>query len=123
MDRDLTLRFIEDKEREVEELHYQLGLVHLSPRTKETPSDLAAMVQVGMSVMHDEREEPLVTGLDEEHSELPVLGESCDSESLDCTLSWYRGDRELFPSESTPEAQEIVEHLPCGPAHEEVCVH
>jgi hypothetical protein len=34
MDRDLSLKFIEDKEREVEELCYQLSLAH-SPSLKQ----------------------------------------------------------------------------------------
>jgi len=120
MDKDLALRFVKDKEIEVEELQYELGLVRSSPLTTETPSDLTATVQAGMSVTHDEREEPFVTGSNEEHSELSVLGESSNSENLDCTLSWYCGDYEPFPSESTLEAQEIVEHLPWGLAREEV---
>jgi hypothetical protein len=44
MDRDLALKFFEDKEREVEELHYQLSLVRSSPLTTETPSDMVAMI-------------------------------------------------------------------------------
>jgi hypothetical protein len=44
MDRDLALKFIEDKAGEVEELHYQLSLVCSSPLATETPSDLAAMI-------------------------------------------------------------------------------
>jgi hypothetical protein len=51
MDRDLALMFVEDKERVVEELHYQLGLVCSSPLTIEAPLYLAAMVQAGMSVV------------------------------------------------------------------------
>jgi hypothetical protein len=84
MDRDLALKFIEDKVGEVEELHYLLSLVCSSPLSTETPSDLAAMIQVGVSVTHDMREEPLVTSSDEEHSKLPVLRRSHDSKSLDC---------------------------------------
>jgi hypothetical protein len=53
-----------------------------------------------------------VTSSDEE------LRRSHDSKSLDCVLS----DHEPFLLESTLEAREIVEHLPCGPTHDEVYV-
>jgi hypothetical protein len=69
-----------------------------------------------VSVIHDMREEPLVTSSDEEHFELPVLRTSHDSKSLDCTLR----DHEPFLLESTLEAWEIGEHLPRGPARKEV---
>jgi hypothetical protein len=118
MDRDLAIKFVEDKEGEVEELRYQLSLVRTSPLTVETPSDLAAMIQAGVSVMHDMREEPLVTSSNEEHSESSVLKRSHDLKSLDCT----HRDHEPFLLESTLEAQEIVEHLPCRPSHKEVYV-
>jgi hypothetical protein len=64
------------------------------------------------------REEPLVMSSNEEHSELPVLRRSHDSKSLDCALR----DHEPFLLESTLEALEIVEHLPCGSVLEEVYV-
>ena len=54
-----------------------------------------------MSVVHDVREEPLVTSSNEEYSELSILEESYDSERVDCTLSWQCGDHESFLSEST----------------------
>jgi hypothetical protein len=41
MDRDLALKFVEDKEREVEKLCYQLSLTRSSSLTIETPSSLA----------------------------------------------------------------------------------
>jgi hypothetical protein len=48
MDRDLALKFIEDKEREIEELCYQLSLAHSSSlTTTETPSSLAAVTHEG----------------------------------------------------------------------------
>jgi hypothetical protein len=105
MDRDLALKFVEDKDCEVEELHYQLSLVCSSPLPVETPSDLVASIQAGVSVTHDVREEPLVMSLNEEHSELSILEESYDSERVDCALSWQCGDHEPFLSESTLEAQ------------------
>jgi hypothetical protein len=122
MDRDLASSLLRTRKERLRSYIINLGLVRSSPLTAETPSDLAAMIQAGMSVTHDEREEPLVTRSDEEHSKLPVLEESCNSESLDCTLSWHCGDHEPFLLESTLEAQEIVEHLPCGLAREEVYV-
>jgi hypothetical protein len=39
---------------------------------------------------------------------------------VDYTLSWQCGVHEPFLSESTLEAQEIVEHLPWGPTHKGV---
>jgi hypothetical protein len=69
-----------------------------------------------VGVTHDMREEPLMTSSDKEHFESSVLRWSHDSESLDCALR----DHEPFLLESTLEAHEIVEHLPCGLAGEEV---
>jgi hypothetical protein len=89
MDRDLALKFVEGKAGEVEDLRYQLSLTHSSPLTTETPSDLAAMIQAGVSVTHDRREELLVMSSDEESSEFPILQRSHDSKSLDCTLRDY----------------------------------
>jgi hypothetical protein len=60
MDRDLALKFIEDKEREVKQLHYQLSWAH--------SSSLTIVIHEGMSGTHDLREEPLLTILHEEHS-------------------------------------------------------
>jgi hypothetical protein len=42
MDRDLVLKFIEDKEREVEELHYQLILARSSPPIADISSGSTA---------------------------------------------------------------------------------
>jgi hypothetical protein len=42
MDRDLALKFVEEKDCEVGELHYQLSLVCSSPLQAKTPSDLVA---------------------------------------------------------------------------------
>jgi hypothetical protein len=120
MDRDLALKFVEDNDSEVEKLHYQLSLVRSSPLPSETPSGLVASIQVGVSVTHDVREEPLVMGSDEEHSVLLILEESYDSERVDGALSWQCGDHEPFLSKSTLEAQEIIKHLSGGPTHEGV---
>jgi hypothetical protein len=76
------------------------------------------MIQEGVSVTHEMREEPLATSSDEEHLELPILKRSHDSKSLDCALR----DHEPFLLESTLEAQDIVEHLPRVPGREEVYV-
>jgi hypothetical protein len=76
VDMDLALNFVEDKEREVEELCYQLGLAHSSPLMKNTPSPLAV-------VTHGVREETLMMSQDEENSEIHVPKEI---DSLVCTL-------------------------------------
>jgi hypothetical protein len=83
MDRDLALKFVEDKEREVEELCYQLSLAHSSSLTTKTPSSLAIVTHEGVSGTHDLREEPFVTIPHEEHSELQVLEERYDTEGFD----------------------------------------
>jgi hypothetical protein len=126
MDRDLALKFVEDKEREVEELCYQLSLAHSSSlTTTETPSSLAVVTHEGMSGTHDLREEPLVTIPHKEHSELQVLEERYDTEGFDYAPVLHCGDHEPFLLESPLKAQglateEIVEHIPCGPTHKEV---
>jgi hypothetical protein len=68
MDKDLSLKFIEDKEREVEEFCYQLSLARSSSLKAKTPSSLAVVTHEGVSGPRDFREEPLVTILHEEHS-------------------------------------------------------
>jgi hypothetical protein len=71
MDRYLDLKLIEEKEREIDELCYQLSLAHSSLiTTTKTPSYLAAVAHEGMSVTHDLREDLLVTIPHGEHSEL-----------------------------------------------------
>jgi hypothetical protein len=70
MDRDLVLKFAEDKEREVEELNYQLSVTLCSPLTTGNPSSLAVVTQEGVSVTHDVREESLMMSPEKEHSEL-----------------------------------------------------
>jgi hypothetical protein len=80
------------------------------------------MIQAGMSITRDVRKEPLVTRSGEEHSKLSVLEKNHNSKSLDCILNCHCRDHEPFLLESTLEAQEIVEHLPCGLAREEVYV-
>jgi hypothetical protein len=62
MDRYLALKFVEDKEREFEEICYQLSLACSSLMTTiGNPSYLATIAHEGMSGTHDLREEPLVT--------------------------------------------------------------
>jgi hypothetical protein len=56
----------------------------------------------------------------DEHFELQVL-----EESFDCTLSWHCRDHVPFLLESSLEvsilaAEEIVEHIPCGPCRKEI---
>jgi hypothetical protein len=126
MDRDLSLKFIEDKEREVEELCCQLNLVRSSLLTvAKTPLSLALMTYEGVIGTHDLREEPLVMIPHKEHSELQVLEERYDVEGFDHALVLHCGGHELFLLESPLKAQglatvEIVERIPCGPARKEV---
>ena len=47
---------------------------------------MAVMTQKGMSVMHDEREEPFMMSPDEEDSELQEL-----EESFNCAPMWHCG--------------------------------
>jgi hypothetical protein len=69
MDKDLSLKFVEDKERDIEELCHQLSLSHSSSLIiAETPSSLAVVTNEGVGGTHDLREEPLVTILHEERS-------------------------------------------------------
>jgi hypothetical protein len=71
MDRDLSLKFIEDKEREIEDLCYQLSLENSSSLTEEETSPyLVVVTHESMSGTPDLREEPLVMISHEEHSEL-----------------------------------------------------
>jgi hypothetical protein len=73
MDRDLSLKFAEDKDREVEEHCYQLSLARSSLLTAETQSSLEVVTHEGVSGTHGLREEPFVTIPYEKHSELQVL--------------------------------------------------
>jgi hypothetical protein len=57
-----------------------------SPLKVGTPSYLAVMTQKGMSLMHDEREEPFMMSPDEEDSELQEL-----EESFYCAPMWHCG--------------------------------
>jgi hypothetical protein len=82
-----------------------------SPPIVGTPSSLAAVTQEGMCATDIERDE---------HFELQVL-----EESLDCALSWHCRDHVPFLLESSLEvsilaAEEIVEHIPCGPCRKEI---
>jgi hypothetical protein len=111
MDRDLALKFVEDKDQEVEELHYHLSMEHSSPLIVGTPSSLTTLTLEGMCATHIEREE---------HSELQVL-----EKSLDCAPSLDCHDHGPFLLESSLEVmtlaeEEIVEHIPCGLGREEI---
>jgi hypothetical protein len=108
MDRDLSLKFVEDKEREVEELCYQLSLARSSSLIVETQSYLVAMTHEGMSGTHGLREEPLVMIPYEEHSELQVLEESHDSEGFDYAHVLHGEDHEPFLLESPLKAQGLA---------------
>jgi hypothetical protein len=121
MDRDLALKFIEDKEREIEELCYQLSLAHSSSLTAaETPSYLAVVTHEGMSGTHDLRKEPLVTIPHKEHSKLQVLEERFDIEDFDRAPVLHCRDHEPFLLAQGLATEEVVEKIPCGPANKEV---
>jgi hypothetical protein len=57
-----------------------------SPLKVGTSSYLAVMTEKGMSVKHDEREEPFIMSPDEEDSELQEL-----EESFNCAPMWHCG--------------------------------
>jgi hypothetical protein len=126
MNRDLALKFIEDKEMEVEELCYQLSLACSASLTAiETPSSLVAMTHGGVSGTHDLREEPLVTILHEEHLELQVLEKRFNTEGFGHAPVSHCGDHEPLLLENPLKAQglateEIVEHISCKPDRKEV---
>jgi hypothetical protein len=121
MDRDLALKFIEDKEREIEELCYQLSLAHSSSlTTTKTPSSLAVVTHEGMSGTHDLREEPLVTIPHEENSELQVFEERFDTEGFDHAPIFHCRDHEPFLLAQGLATKEVVEKIPCGPTNKEV---
>jgi hypothetical protein len=92
MDRDHTLKITKDKEREAEDLCYQLSLARYSSLTAETPSSLVVMTHEGMSGTHDLRKEPFVTIPHEEHSELQVLEERYDAKGFDYAPDLHCGN-------------------------------
>jgi hypothetical protein len=97
MDRDLSLKFIDNKEREIEDICYQLSLAHsLSLIAVETSSSLAVVTHESMSGTHDLREDPLVTTPHEEHSELQVYEVSFDTKGFDRAHVWHCRDHESF---------------------------
>jgi hypothetical protein len=126
MDMDLDVKFVEEKEREVEELCYQLSLACSSSLTvSETPSYLVAMTHEDMSATHDLREEPLVTISHEEHSKLQVLEERYETKGFDGALDLHCGNHESFLLDNPLKDQglameEVVEHIPCGPTRKEI---
>jgi hypothetical protein len=127
MDMDLALKFVEDKEREVEEICYQLILAWSSSLTTKTPSYLVAATHEGMSGPHDLRDEPLVMIPHEEHSELQVLEERYGAEGFDYAPIFHCGDHESFLLKRSLKVQglatkETCEPIPCGTTHKEVYV-
>ena len=71
MDKDLSLKFAEDKAKKVEEISHQIRLAQYSSLiVVETSPSLAAVTHEDMSVTHGLREEPLVIITHEEHSKL-----------------------------------------------------
>jgi hypothetical protein len=121
IDRDLALKFDEDKEREIEELCYQLSLAHSSSlTTTKTPSSLVAVTHEGMSGTHDLREEPLVMIPQEEHSELQVFEERFDIEGFDYAPVLHCMDHESFLLAQGLATEMVVKQIPCEPANKEV---
>jgi hypothetical protein len=121
MDRDLALKFVEDKEREIEELCYQLSMAHSSSlTTTETPPYLAMVTHEGMSGTHDMREEPLVMIPHEEHSELQVFEESFDTKGFDHASIFHCREHEPFLWAQGLATKIVVEKIPCGPANKDV---
>jgi len=114
MDRGLALKFVEDKEREVKDLCYQLNWAH--------SSSLIVVTHEGVSGTHDLREEPIVTIPHEDYSELKVLEERSDAEGFDHALIFHCRPLMLeSPLKSQGLAiEEIVKHITCGPTHKEV---
>jgi hypothetical protein len=83
MDKDFGVKFAEDKDREVEELHYHLSMAHSSQLMTDTPSSLVVVTQESRSLTHDVREETLMMSQDKEQSEMHAPKES---DSLVCAL-------------------------------------
>ena len=87
MDRDLSLKFVEDEEREIEELCYHISLAHSSALTAaETSSSLVAVTHENMSGTREQREGPPVTIPHEERSGLQAYEESLDIEDFEDQL-------------------------------------
>ena len=71
MDKDLSLKFAEDKAKKVEEISHQIILAQYSSLiVVETSPSLAVVKHENMSGTHVLREEPLVIIMHEEHSNL-----------------------------------------------------
>ena len=97
MDRDLALKFVEDKEREIEEICCQLSLACSSSlTTTETPTSLAIVTHEHISGTHDLREEPLMTIPHEKHSKLRRFEERFDTEGFDMRLFCIAGIMNYF---------------------------
>jgi hypothetical protein len=90
MDRDLAPMFAKDKEREVEELCYQLSLARSSSLTAETQSSLVVVTHEGVRATCDLREEPFVTILQEAQSALQVLVDRCMTDTSTCSCDINR---------------------------------
>jgi hypothetical protein len=86
---------------------------------------MAAITHEDVSGTQDLREEALGMVKHKGHSDLQGLEERYDPEISDYTHSLHHGDHESPLLESPVKAQviatdEIVEHIPCGPANREV---
>jgi hypothetical protein len=111
VDRDLVLKFVEDGERDIEELCYYLSLARsLSLTDAETHE--------GMGGTHDLREEPLMMIMHEGHSRLQVFEERSDIWSERCfdrAPILYCRDHESFLLAQRLATKEVVKKIHWGP--------
>jgi hypothetical protein len=115
MDRDLTLKFIEDKEREIEDLCYLLSMAHSSSlKTSEVISSLKTVMHEIMSDTHDLRKDPLVMIPHKEQSELQVYEERLDTQGLGHALVFHCRDHEPFLLDQILATYMVVEKIPYG---------
>jgi hypothetical protein len=120
MDMDLALKFVENKEREIEEFFYHLSLAHSSSlKTTKNPSYLVVVTHEGISGTHDSREELLVTISHEENLELQVFEEKFDTKGFDCAPVLHCRDHEPFILAQDLATNMVVEQIPCGPVNKE----
>jgi hypothetical protein len=121
MDRDLALKFTEDKEREIEDIYYLLSMTHSSSLTTTTTlSSLAIVMHEIMSDTHDLRKEPLVMIPHKEKSYLQVYEEKLDTHGLDHALVLHCRDHDPFLLAQILATYMEVEKIPYGSANKEV---
>jgi hypothetical protein len=118
MDRDLALKFIKDKEKEIGEICYHLILAHSSMlTTTKTSLYLVEMTHESMPGTHDLREDPLVTSPHEKYS---GLQKSLDTKGFESAPILHCRDHETFILAQGLAAEIEVKKIPCGLANKEV---